>query len=64
MTAKLKNDPNKYLTRAKLGGAGTVPTNALPTKAEVVQADERVAKGTLDNRWYVQMALRKGSRQT
>lgn len=56
MITKLKNDPGKYVTRAKLGGAGAVSAaSSGQTKGEAIHVAERFSKGTLDDRWYMQL---------
>lgn len=63
MITKLKNDPGKYVTRAKLGGAGAVSTGSSgQAKDEVFHVAERFSKGTLDERWYVQLFPHKRAR--
>jgi hypothetical protein len=58
MNTKVKNDPKNYMTRSKLGGGG--PSSSAGTSNAVqTRASQRVASGTLDGRWYLQMAPAK-----
>ncbi len=58
MNTKVKNDPKNYRTRSKLGGGDTSPS-AGTSNAVQARASQRVANGTLDGRWYLQMVSGK-----
>ena len=55
MNTKVKNDPKNYITRSKLGG-GSTSSSVGTSNGVQVRASQRVANGTLDGRWYLQMA--------
>jgi hypothetical protein len=62
MSVKLKNDPRNYLSRARIGGSTVVSGTKPPSKKEVVEAEGRLERGTLDGRWYIQLEPRKKGR--
>jgi len=55
---KVKNDPKSYITRSMPGGEGTSPSVSTSNGVQV-RASQRVANGTLDGRWYLQMSPSK-----
>ncbi len=58
MATKTKNDPSQYLTRSALAGPSLNLKEDKPRRSTAsarTEAEQRDAKGTLDNRWYIKL---------
>lgn len=62
MANKTRNDPSKYLSRASLAGAFKSPkagTPRGPSQADSAKAERRDDKGSIDQRWYLQLPAKR-----
>jgi hypothetical protein len=62
MNSKVKHDPTRYLTRAKIAGSAAIVKPSIRTPSQLAEQERRNAEASLDKLWYIQLPNRHRTR--